>query len=338
MKRKLLASVLLLLVMALSACDNSQVSEQMPTENTERSTEMTVETPEKTPHQTGMSTPVPEAYFEASENPGSIMEIQYESKDYARDESDVLKTAYVYLPYGYDDGDTDTRYNICYLMHGWGGHAGEFFQYGNIKEMLDHMIENGDIEPTIFVSPTFYNENSTSDFGNSVSELRVFYQDFENHLMPAVEGTFHTYAQSTSPEDLASSRGHRAFGGFSLGSVTTWMQFCHSYDYIEYYLPMSGSCWYYGGYGDFRTQENVDYIEQLVKENRLDERGYFIYHAVGTQDSVKSQTLMQAEEMLKRNDIFTPEHYVFYQKEGGQHDHYACREFIYHAMPYFFRA
>ena len=79
---------------------------------------------------------------------------------------------------------------------------------------------------------------------------------------------------------------------------------------------MSGSCWYYGTYGDFQFEKNVDFIENLVKEKKLDERGYFIYHAVGTEDAVKYQSEEMASEMLSRA-TFTPDHYVFYRKEGG---------------------
>ena len=285
--------------------------------------------------QTGMSTAVPEEYFNSADEQGSVVQITYDSKDYAGDESDITKTAYVYLPYCYDENDLDTRYDICYLMHGWGGHEGEWFEYGSIKEMLDSMIEKGDIQPTIFVSPTFYS-NSSTDFSSSVAQLRQFHKDLEENLMPAVEGQFRTYAESTSPDDLKASRDHRAFAGFSLGSVTTWLQFCYDSDYIRYFLPMSGSSWYYGGYGDFQIEKNVDHIEQLVKDNNLDERGYFIYHAVGTNDTVKSQSIDMAEEMLSRSDVFTPDHYVFYQREGGQHDHISCREFMYNALPLFF--
>ena len=45
---------------------------------------------------------------------------------------------------------------------------------------------------------------------------------------------------------------------------------------------------------------------------------------------------MQAEEMLKRNDIFSPDHYVFYQKDGGYHDMNAALEYLYNALPLFF--
>lgn len=286
--------------------------------------------------QTGMSTTVPDIYLQPIEQAGTVTQITYDSKDFVRDGSDITKTAYVYLPYGYDENDTETRYNICYLMHGWGGHAGEYFQYANITDMLDNMIAKGDIPPTIFVSATFYNDNSDTSFSGSVAEFRQFHRDFEEYLMPAVEEQFHTYAESTSPDDLKASRDHRAFGGFSLGSVTTWLQFCYDSDYIRYFLPMSGSCWYYGGYGDFQIEKNVDFIQQLIQDNDLDERGYFIYHGVGTNDTVKSQSIDMAEEMLSRSDIFTPDHYVFYQREDGQHDHVSCREFMYNALPLFF--
>ncbi len=288
--------------------------------------------------QTGMTKPVPAAYTTPSERPGTVVQVEYDSEDYLRGGTPVTKTAWVYLPYGYDEGDTETRYDIIYLMHGWGGAAGEYFYMGDgmIKNMLDHMIENGEIRPIIAVSATFYNETSDRDFGASEDALREFHRDFTDHLMPAVEGLFHTYAASTSLEDLAASRDHRAFGGFSLGSVTTWMEFCHDADYIRYFLPMSGSSWYYGTYGDFQTVRNVDYVQRIVEENDLNERGYFIYHAVGTEDVVKSQTLMMADEMLSRDGVFPPEHYVFYQKAGGHHDFDAVQEFMFNALPLFF--
>lgn len=290
-------------------------------------------------NQTGYTKAVPDEYAEPSQHPSTIEALTYDTKDYYGDGGDIQKTAYVYLPYGYDPADTQTCYNILYLMHGWTGEAGEYFFVGNgfVKNLLDQMIEEGDIPPVIVVSPSFYTEDSSRDFSPSVEQLRLFHLDFENALMPAVEGTYHTYATGTSQEELMASRDHRAFGGFSLGSVTTWMQFCHDTDYIRYFLPMSGSCWYYGGYGDFQIERNVDFIEQLVQEKDLEKRGYFIYQAVGTQDSVKSQTLMMADEMLSRSDVFTPEHYVFYQKEGGVHDYNAIYEFMYNALPLFFK-
>ena len=286
--------------------------------------------------QTGWTESVPAAYQQASDRPGTVVPLSYDTLDYVRDSTPITKNAYVYLPYGYDESDAETRYNILYLMHGWGGHAGEYFELASIKNMFDNLIANGDTPPLIIVSASFYNENSDTDFSSSIEEFRAFHLDFENALMPAVEGTYHTYALSASDEDLRASRDHRAFGGFSLGSVTTWLEVCHDTDYIRWFLPMSGSCWYYGTYGDFQFKNNVGFLEQLVTDNDLDERGLFIYHAVGTNDAVKSQSIGMAEEMMTR-DIFTPDHYVFYQKDGGYHDFDAVQEYLYNALPLFFR-
>ena len=345
MKRMILLICFLLLIITLAACAGIQAQTQEPTKqnDTEESSGDTkapsdVTSPEnkEVMEQTGYTAAVPSSYKTASDHPGTVTRLDYDSKDYVRDGAAIAKTAYVYTPYGYDENDEDTRYNIVYLMHGWGGHAGEYFEYTSTKNMFDHLIENGDIPPVIIVSATFYNENSDTGFSGSIAEFRQFHRDFEENLMPAVEGRFHTYAQSASDEDLKDSRDHRAFGGFSLGSVTTWLQFCYDTDYIRYFLPMSGSCWYYGTYGDFQIERNVDFIEQLVKDNDLERKGYFIYHAVGTQDAVKSQSIDMAEEMLDRSDVFTPEHYVFYQKKGGYHDFDAVQEYLYNALPLFF--
>ena len=353
MKRNLIMLLSGIMALSLSGCqnnanessaesasksENSAFSESSSADvNSSASADSNSETAPVSIPQTGFTTAVPEEYKQSADKQGEVVELQYNSRDYLRGSTPITKTAYVYLPYGYDENDTATRYDIIYLMHGWGGHAGEYFEYTPTKNMFDNLIENKDIPPVIIVSASFYNANSERDFSSSIAEFREFHRDFEENLMPTVEGKFHTYANSTSAEDLANSRDHRVFGGFSLGSVTTWLEFCYDYDYIKYFLPMSGSCWYYGTYGDFQTEKNVDFIEQLVKENDLDERGYFIYHAVGTQDAVKSQTLMQAEEMLERPEVFTPEHYMFYQKDGGYHDFDAVQEYLYNALPVFFR-
>ena len=232
--------ILICFLLSLSACAKDTGDENMSvTETEEKANEIVNEEQYESDviaiEQTGYTLAVPSEYLQGANEKGDIEHIEYATKDYAGGGSDITKEAYVYLPYGYDANDAETRYNILYLMHGWTGHAGEYFEYGRVKNILDNMIERGDIEPMIVVSPTFYNEASGTDFESSVSELRAFHYDFENALMQAVEGTYHTYAESTTDEDLKASRDHRAFGGFSLGSVTTWMQFCYDYDYIKYF-------------------------------------------------------------------------------------------------------
>lgn len=40
------------------------------------------------------------------------------------------------------------------------------------------------------------------------------------------EDRYSTYAEGTSAQELTESRSHRAFAGFSMGSVTTWHTGC----------------------------------------------------------------------------------------------------------------
>ena len=97
----------------------------------------------KTQEQTEYISTVPEECFAASDHAGQVVEITYDSYDYTdASQPAIQKTAYVYLPYGYDEADQDTRYDILYLMHGWTMTAGDFFNESKsgIVSILDHMI------------------------------------------------------------------------------------------------------------------------------------------------------------------------------------------------------
>lgn len=284
----------------------------------------------------GWTKPVPEKYLRPATHGGSVEVLKYEAKDRLNG-GIVRKEAFIYLPYGYA-GNPKRRYDILYLMHGWGGHAGEYFDIegGSIKTMFDNMMENVDMARTIVVSPSFYHSGSSRDFGDSVKALREFHREFLEELMPAVEGKYRTYAMTPTKEAFAASRDHRAFGGFSLGSITTWFEFCHNADYIRYFLPMSGSCWYYGGYGDYHPRETCDFFVKLIRERKLDSSGYFVYAATGTQDAVRDQVDIQMKEMLKRRKDFPRENVVYHMKKGGRHDFKAVREYLYNALPLFF--
>ena len=283
--------------------------------------------------------PVPEEYFGPSDHSGQVVEIAYDSRDYTDPaEPAIQKTAYVYLPYGYDEADRETRYDILYLMHGWTMTAGDLFDpaQSGIVPMLDHMIENGDIPPVIVVCATFDAQDRPQSFSRSVEELSVFHRDLREDLIPYVESRYHTYAEDVTEEGLQASRAHRAFGGFSLGAVTTWYQFIYGLDYIQYFLPMSGDCWIMGTYGGlYQPVETVDYLEQVVSDGGWSADDFYIYQGIGTDDPIWDQTDSQIQEMLTR-DLFTADalHYAIIQ--DGRHDIDACERYLYHALPRFF--
>lgn len=285
---------------------------------------------------TGWTKDVPIKYLNDAENKGHIERIEYETVDYTKDKKEtIIKPANVYLPYGYNANDTEKKYDILYLMHGWTDTADGYFKRSNIKNILDNMIENNDISPLIVVTPTFDADNKEGqDWTRSVQELEPFYLDFENALMPYIESHYNTFANSTSKEDLIASRNHRAFGGFSLGGVTTWFMFEHDLKYIKYYIPMSGDYWGIEMFGGlYETVKTVDMLEDIVDKNK--DYDYFIYAALGTNDARYDQVNNQMVEMLKRDKF--KNNFVYYQVKDGYHDEDASDEDLYNGLKTFFK-
>ena len=88
-------------------------------------------------------------------------------------------------------------------------------------------MADGKIEPMIVVCPTYNNESEedSADYSLALQLTENYHNELVNDLIPAVEGTYSTYAEETSPEGLRASRDHWAFCGFSMGSVATWRTF-----------------------------------------------------------------------------------------------------------------
>ena len=242
--------------LALAGCANTKESTVPATS--------TVQAAEK-PQPPAISV-IPPTYATPASHRGTVETFTYRTNG-------TEKTAFAYLPYGYEA--SGERYNILYFMHGGGGTAGQFWEesYGGgyvLNNILDHAIENGDIKPLIVVTPTFYpagdRDTSVSNAGVQVAK---FPAEFENDLMPAAESRYRTYAQSTDKAGLRASRKHRAFGGFSMGSVTTWHEFAAALDYVAYFMPLSGDCWQFGNQGGkSKPKETASYLAGIAKKRR----------------------------------------------------------------------
>ena len=106
--------------------------------------------------------------------------------------------------------------------------------------MLDNMIADGDIEPLIVVTPTFYVEDDCAD---DLDQLTYsFAKELRNDLMTEIESSYSTYAKSADDKGFAESRDHRAFAGLSRGAVTMYHSaLCQSLDYFSWFGAFSGS-------------------------------------------------------------------------------------------------
>ena len=272
---------------------------------------------------------IPAEYTARAERRGQVVGVNYTTTSYDNGQQ-VEKTAYVYLPWEYDYYP-DRRYNILYLMHGMGDDATTYI-YGNTKELrmaIDHMIQDGIIEPLIVVTPTFYAPGAGND--NIFQAAASFPGELLNDLMPVVESRYRTYALDANREDFKASRNHRAFGGFSMGSATTWNVFSQALPYIRDFIPMSG-----GG------SANASSLANIVNQAGLGAHDFYINAMSGSDDYAASGLASQISQMASQPPFILnrdrEQGNIYYREwPGGQHDYRACITYVYNALHNLFK-
>lgn len=179
----------------------------------------------------------------------------------------------------------------------------------------------------IVVCPTYNNESEedSADYSLALQLTENYHNELVNDLIPAVEGTYSTYAEETSPEGLRASRDHRAFCGFSMGSVATWRTFEYCLDYFRYFMPSSGS-----------LTNDGEVMASMVQDSGHDWDDFFIFAASGTDDFAYSSFKNQIEAMAGENsgtfryaDNEGEGNLYFLEQDGGTHNgEYAMEYFI----------
>lgn len=171
-------------------------------------------------------------FYEApDERPGTVVKIKYTTNMYDKAYKKFLN---VYLPYGYEENGTE-RYPVIYFFHGRGCDPDTLIGNEATKNAFDHMISSGIVRPFILVTPTYYYGRGTN------YDSEKFVQEFRQEIMPLVEGTYRTYAETADEAGLQASRDYRAISGFSMGSIVTWGLFGSMLDVSAYFLPFSGA-------------------------------------------------------------------------------------------------
>ena len=234
-------------------------------------------------------------------------------------------TCYVYLPYGYDESQ---KYNVFYLMHGGGENEKTlFFQSDTmIQNIVDHMIQNGELAPTIVVTPTW--NKSSAD---------TFWSEFREKLVPYIETKYATYAGSGSLEDLVASRYHRAYGGFSMGSISTWGVLMHCLDICAYYMPLSGEY----KVNNLSYEQQAQMIGKAIDDSGLGPHEYFIMAATGTNDMAQPQMTPMINELRKLPQLsegsdLSENNFNYMLVQGKEHWWGHVRHYVYDMLPYFF--
>lgn len=342
MKKYRLPAIMLALVFILAGCNSDKAASsigEIPETRVEGTFTDTgiIERDEKTVTKATLPeelAQIPEDYFGKSKYPGTLVELEYdtyESMTYEEQKQVLHKRAIVYLPYGYSE---EEKYNVFYLMHG--GWSDETTYLGTpdrpaaFKNVLDNGISDGNIQPMIVVCPT-YNNTSPEDSGDYSLALRLtenYHRELIGDLIPAVESTYSTYAEDITAEGLRTSRDHRAFAGFSMGSVATWPTFQYCLDYFRYFMPSSGS-----------ITSDGEYMASMVTDSGHAWSDFFIFAASGTDDFAYSSFKYQIAAMaavedgtFRYADNEKDGNLYFLEQEGGIHSGEYAIEYFYNGL------
>jgi endo-1,4-beta-xylanase len=277
---------------------------------------------------------------------GSIKRINYLTTNQQGEARE--KYANIYLPYGYEEADKEKKYNIFYVMHGGGGNADAWLDCCQMKNMLDYMIDEKQINPLIVVFPSYYNEIvgrvGAPDRDVERAHVLFFQKELIEDLLPAVEKECNTYAKDSTKEAFKASRMHRGFSGFSMGSATTWFAFLNNMDYFSYYVPLSGDCWELESQGGLnKPDETAKLLHDHAAKSGYGVNEYFIYTATGTEDIAYEALTTQVNAMRKFPDTFVENedlskgnfHYLL--AEGEVHAYEAVNHYLYNILPYLFK-
>ncbi len=278
---------------------------------------------------------VPDGYYDEAAHRGTLDSFTYDTKDYIGDGEVIRRQATVYLPYGYDQNDNETRYDILYLQHGaYGDERTWMYEYGDgFNNMIDHMIEDGLIPPLIIVMPYLAPGNEWYH-----DTTPIFYSgELKNDLMPAVESRYHTFAVDVTDTGFEQSRDHRAFGGFSAGGTTTWRVFLEGMDRFEYFMPMSGGL-ALGGDGSTDMADATE-LANAAASSSYGKREYYVFAATGTRDLAYRGLSAQIECMKTLTNAFDftqsgfeDGNLMYYTVEGNRHDYQYTYEYVFNGL------
>lgn len=113
----------------------------------------------------------------------------------------------IYTPPGYNSA-RPTPYPTLYLLHGAGGNEVDWSTQGDAKNILDNLIDTGQIQPMVVVMPTFNGYPASTVASN---QFAPFDQDIIDNVIPYVQSHY----------DVSTSASERAFAGLSEGGYIT---------------------------------------------------------------------------------------------------------------------
>lgn len=262
-----------------------------------------------------------DTYEQPCDQPGQVVKLKYNTHVYDREYKRYVN---VYLPYNYDENGTE-RYPILYFLHGNGCDQTTLIGNPYTVNAFDHMIKNGDMPPCIIVAPTYF-----YDVRKNLVDEEKFVQEMREEIMPLVESTYRTYAETTDEAGFIASRHQRAICGFSRGSYMTWSLLGSMHDYARTFLPFAGAFTKMES-GEINLMDNYD--KAVAAENG----DLFVYMASGgPDDQAYEGCVALAKEFLQKDGVVFGNNFqednFFYLASDNPHQDLCSRYYLYNAF------
>lgn len=285
--------------------------------------------------------PVPRELFQPAQKQGRLETFYYNA---VRNGKTLKKRAQVYVPYGYNKKDRKTKYNVVYLMHGGGDNSTSFFRDPRsplpLTNVLDHLIQDGKMKPVLVVTPTFYPDDENigaNRMEDAIALTRDFHKELQNELIPSVEKAYNTYLNGKDSAAVTASREHRAYGGFSMGALSTWFQLAYGVSAVKHFIPLSGDLWVYDAEGKKQDSDTAArwINNQLAATSFAND--FQVYGYTGTDDVAGNPQKNLIRSLISSAPLFhydTPDANLrFSMKQKGKHYYGDINEYLYYCLP-----
>lgn len=195
------------------------------------------------------------------------------------------RRAFVYTPPGYDQ-NTNQRYPVLYLQHGWGENEYGWGNQGCAAKIMDNLIAEGKTRPFIIVM-TYGLTNDTRMGGLRNFKIEPFETMLIAELIPYIDAGFRTLADQPN----------RAMAGLSMGGMETKTITLRNLDKFSHIGLFSG--------GSISLEDIAD-MEAFKQSNKL------VFVSYGSREVGGSQPRRGGDPQANVNAL----------KEAGINSHY----------------
>ncbi|MCA9065040.1 MAG: endo-1,4-beta-xylanase, partial [Planctomycetaceae bacterium] len=193
----------------------------------------------------GVEVPAHDREFYAVRNVphGQIREILFYSES-----TNTNRRAFVYTPPGYDE-DTDKRYPVLYLQHGYGENEYGWSVQGHAGLIMDNLLAQQKARPFLIVM-TYGMTNEIQFGGLRNFDIRPFQTVLVDELIPHIDSHFRTL----------SDQPNRAMAGLSMGGMETKLITLANLDTFSHIGLFSG--------GSIRP-DDIEEMDSFKAKNKL---------------------------------------------------------------------